>query len=152
MKLGKNFTLEELTKSQQGTRLGIDNTPSEEVFNNLRNLVENLLQPLRNKIALPITISSGYRCKELNRVIGGAKNSDHVQGYAADIEVPGLDNKSLFTMIRIYFKFTKLILEFYEEGKPDSGWVHASYNPLDLKQECLIATRENGKVVYRKFR
>ncbi len=120
MKLSNNFTLEEFYKSQTAIRNGIDNTPSAEVIVNLECLVRNLLQPLRDKLGRGIRVSSGYRCQELNRRIGGALNSDHTKGYAK-IEVQGMDNKELF-LLRGNFKF-KLILEFYEEGIPDSGWV-----------------------------
>lgn len=149
MKLSNNFTLEEFYKSQTAIRNGIDNAPSDEVIVNLECLVRNLLQPLRDKLGRGIRVSSGYRCQELNRRIGGALNSDHTKGYAADIEVQGMDNKELFLFVRDNFKFTKLILEFYEEGIPDSGWLHLSYNPSELKRYCYIAKKDSkGKTIY----
>lgn len=148
MQLSKNFSLQELTKSQQGTRLGIDNTPSDAVINNLQVLVNNILQPLRDMLGKPISISSGYRSFELNTAIGGSRTSEHCFGYAADIEVPGMDNKELFNLIKKNFKFTQLILEFYQEGIPDSGWVHVSYNPTNLKNQSLLAVKQNNKTVY----
>lgn len=150
MQLTKNFSLAEMIKSQQGTRLGIDNTPNREVIQALQNLCKGVLQPLRDNLGMVVSVSSGYRSVELNRAIGGSPTSDHCKGYAADIEVPGMDNKELFNYIRKHFKFTQLILEFYEEGIPDSGWIHVSYNPDNLKCECLTATKKNGKTVYTK--
>lgn len=148
MHLSKNFTLAELTKSQTAIRLGIDNTPSEDILNNLKGLVENVLQPLRDFWNRPITVSSGYRSVELNKTIGGSNTSEHCKGYAADIEIIGVDNRYLFEYIKKNMKFTQLILEFYEEGIPDSGWIHLSFNPDNLKCESLIASKKNGRTVY----
>lgn len=150
MQLSKNFSLQEMTKSQSGVRLGIDNTPSSEIINNLSNLVTNILQPLRDFWNRPITVSSGYRSTELNKAVGGSPSSEHCKGYAADIEIVGVDNFTLFEYIKKNMKFTQLILEFYEEGIQDSGWIHVSFNPANLKNECLKATKVNGKTVYTK--
>lgn len=148
MKLSNNFTLEELTKSQQAVRQGIDNTPSQTVVNNLSELVLKVLQPLREQLGKMIHVSSGYRSVELNKAIGGSKTSDHCLGYAADIEVQGISNKQLFDYIKANFKFTQLILEFYNPSDENSGWVHVSYNPSNLKCQCLIAVKEQGKTKY----
>lgn len=150
MLLSKNFTLEEMTKSQQGLRLGIDNTPSKDVIQNLSHLVVNILQPIRDALGKPIVISSGYRCIALNKAIGGSSTSDHCKGMAADIEIPGVDNRELFNYIRSNFKFKQVILEFYKEGIDDSGWVHVSYDQNNLKNESLLATSVAGKTVYSK--
>lgn len=149
MKLSHNFTLAELTKSETAIRRGINNTPSASVVENLQRLVNNVLQPIRNKFG-PLIITSGYRSPQLNVAIGGSPTSDHVLGMAADIEAPGLDNKQLAIYIRDNFKFTQLILEFYTEGEPSSGWVHVSYDEKNLKQEVLTAVKRNGKTVYLK--
>lgn len=149
MQLSKNFTLAELCKSEVAIRRNIDNTPSEKVKNNLQILVNNVLQPLRDKFG-PVTITSGYRSPAVNTAVGGSPVSDHCLGMAADIEIVGVDNKKLAEHIRDNFKFTQLILEFYTEGDPDSGWVHVSYDKDDLKCNVLRAVKENGKTVYHK--
>jgi hypothetical protein len=149
MQLSKNFTLAELCKSEVAIRRNIDNTPSEKVKNNLQVLVDNVLQPLRDKFG-PVTITSGYRSPAVNTAVGGSPVSDHCLGMAADIEIVGVDNKKLAEHIRDNFKFTQLILEFYTEGDPDSGWVHVSYDKDDLKCNVLRAVKENGKTVYHK--
>lgn len=148
MKLTNNFTLEELTKSQQAVRNGIDNTPDETVIKNLTELARNVLQPLRERLGMPVSVSSGYRSVELNKVIGGSNTSEHCYGYAADIEIHGMSNKQLFDYIKANFKFTQLILEFYNPKDENSGWVHVSYNPSNLKKQCLMAVKENGKTKY----
>jgi len=95
MKLSDNFSLSEFTKSQTALRNGIDNTPSEEVIENLKALCENVLQPIREYFLMPVFISSGFRCVELNHKIGSSISSQHVQGQAADIEIFGVSNKEL---------------------------------------------------------
>ncbi len=148
MKLSKNFSLEELTKSDLATRLCVDNTPDETVTANLQELVDNILQPLRDKFG-PVVISSGYRSPEVNTKVGGSKTSHHCFGYAADIEALGIDNLDLALYIKDNLKFTQLILEFYRSGVPDSGWVHIAYNKDDLKGQELTAVKESGRTQYR---
>jgi zinc D-Ala-D-Ala carboxypeptidase len=149
MKLSNNFSLEELTRSTTATRLCIDNTPSAQVVENLQALARNVLQPVRNYLG-PVTISSGYRSPDLNKAIGGSRTSDHCLGFAADIQITNYDNQKLAKHIQAEGGFTQLILEFYEEGRPNSGWVHVSYNPANLKNECLRAVKQAGKTVYLK--
>ena len=147
MKLSKNFSLEELTKSDTAVRRGISNVPSEDVTNNIQELVDNVLQPIRDRLG-PVVVTSGYRSPELNTAIGGSKTSDHCLGMAADIEVLGIDNKVTAEYIRDNLVFTQLILEFYKDGVPDSGWVHVSFDTKDLKKQVLRADKVNGKTHY----
>ena len=94
MQLTEHFTLEEFTFSSTAKARGIYNTiSSQRVIENLRNLCEQVLEPLRSYANQPITISSGYRCKALNKVVGGARNSQHMTGEAADIHIPLYDFK-----------------------------------------------------------
>ena len=94
MQLTEHFTLEEFTFSSTAKARGIDNTVSNHrVIENLKNLCEQVLEPLRSYANQPITISSGYRCKALNKVVGGAHNSQHMTGEAADIHIPLYDFK-----------------------------------------------------------
>ena len=149
MNLSKNFTLDELCKSEIAIRRSIDNIPTETVISNLQALVLNVLQPIRNSLG-PITINSGYRSPAVNVAVGGSPTSDHCLGMAADIEISGYDNKTLAKFIEQNFKFTQLILEFYEDEQPASGWVHVSFDPNDLKCQTLRAVKQNGKTVYLK--
>jgi uncharacterized protein YcbK (DUF882 family) len=137
MKLTQHFTLEEMIKSQTGARKGIDNTPGPEVIENLKHLCENVLEKIRANFARPITINSGYRGPALNKAIGGAKNSQHLTGQAADIEIAGIDNKTLFNWIKDNLQFDQLILEYYKEDVPNSGWVHVSWNSLRNRKHVL---------------
>ena len=148
MKLTANFSLEELTKSDTGLRLGLDNTPDDEQLANLVALCECVLQPVRDHFGKGVKVNSGLRTLAVNRAIGSKDTSDHTKGMAADIEIPGVANAELAQWIVNNLEFRQVILEFYTPGIPDSGWVHVSYNPADNKKQVLTATKQNGKTVY----
>jgi hypothetical protein len=150
MRLSKNFTLAEMTKSQMAIRNGIDNTPSQAEIENMKKLANMVLQPVRDRFG-PVSISSGFRSVSVNSLVGGSPNSDHTRGMAADIEVPGVSNLEVAQWIAENLKFTQLILEFYTDDIPDSGWVHVAYNENKIVNEILRATRgANGRTIYLK--
>jgi hypothetical protein len=148
MNLSANFTLKELTKSDTATRLGLDNTPDEATIENLKALCENVLQPVRDHYGKGVKVNSAFRSPESNAAVGGSKTSDHCKGMAADIEIPGVANAELAQWIMDNLDYTQLILEFYTPGIPDSGWVHVSYDPDNLKKQELTATKVAGKTTY----
>lgn len=148
MNLSANFTLKELTKSDTATRLGIDNTPDEAVIESLKLLCENVLQPVRDHFGKSVTVNSGFRSPETNQATGGSKTSGHCKGQAADIEIEGISNPDLAHWIMDNCDYTQLILEFYTQGQPNSGWVHVSYDPNNLKKQELTATKVAGKTTY----
>ena len=148
MNLTTNFTLSELTKSETALRKGLDNEPTQDVIAALQTLAVNVLQPVRNHYGRSVKVNSGYRSPEVNASVGGSKTSDHCKGQAADIEIVGVANADLATYIRDELQFTQLILEFYTPGVPDSGWVHVSYDPANLKKQVMTATKRDGKTVY----
>ena len=148
MNLSANFKLSELIKSETAMRLDIDNTPNEEQIESLRLLCENILQPVRDHFGKPVKISSGFRCSALNQAAGGSSNSDHCRGQACDFEIDGVPNPELASWIETNLKYTQLILEFYTQGQPNSGWVHCSYSPSSLKGQSLTATKVAGKTTY----
>jgi hypothetical protein len=148
MNLSTNFSLKELTKSDTATRLGIDNTPDEEALDNLKTLCDKVLQPVREHFGKSVTVNSGYRSPESNAAVGGSKTSDHCKGQAADIEIDGLPNPELAQWIMDNLDYTQLILEFYTQGQPNSGWVHVSYDPNNLKKQELTAVKVAGKTQY----
>jgi hypothetical protein len=146
--LSTNFSLHELTKSETALRMGLDNTPDEEATENLRLLCEKVLQPVRDHYGKGVKVNSAYRSPESNAAVGGSKTSDHCKGMAADIEIPGVANADLAQWIMDNLDYTQLILEFYTQGIPDSGWVHVSYDPNNLKNQELTATKIAGKTTY----
>lgn len=148
MNLTTNFSLAEMVKSETALRHDMDNTPGEAEIENLKRLAEKVLQPVRDHYGKGVKVNSGYRHPEVNAKVGGSKTSDHCKGQAADIEIPGVPNADLAKWISENLEYTQLILEFYTPGIPDSGWVHVSYNPADLKKQNLTATKKDGKTVY----
>jgi hypothetical protein len=148
MILSKSFTLNELTKSQEATRLGIDNTPNEEHILNLKLLCENVLQPIRDYYGMPVSVSSGYRSAKLCEAIGSSSKSQHTKGQAADFEIFGVANKDLADFVVKNLDYDQCILEFWNENEPNSGWVHCSFNALGNRKQFLKAEKLNGRVVY----
>jgi len=127
MQISDHFTLSELTKSSTAERLGIANEPGSVEVENLIMVCDQVLEPVRNHYGIPFAPNSGFRCLELNRAIGSSGNSQHVKGEAVDFEVPGISNKEVALWVMENCEFDQLILEFYKEEIPDSGWVHCSY-------------------------
>lgn len=144
MKLSKNFSLSEMVKSQTAARHDIINVPGRSELDNLKTLVKEVLQPVRDHFG-PVTINSGFRCLELNRKIGSSDRSQHTKGMAADLEVPGVDNKAVAEWIRDNLDFDQLILEFYYDNDPSSGWVHVSFNPEGNRNQCLTINKHGVK-------
>ena len=148
MQLTNNFSLHELTKSETALRMGFDNTPGEAETEALRLLCEKVLQPVGGDYGKGGKVNSGFRSPESNAAVGGSKTSDHCLGRAADIEIPGVPNAELAQWIMDNLEYTQLILEFYTPGIPDSGWVHVSYDPDNLKKQELTAMKVAGKTQY----
>jgi Uncharacterized protein conserved in bacteria len=148
MNFTKNFTLSELTKSETALRKGLDNAPSQDIISALQVLAVHVLQPIRDHYGVGVKVNSGYRSPEVNASVGGSKTSDHCKGQAADIEIPGVANAELAEYIKERLQFTQLILEFYTPGVSDSGWVHVSYDPSNLKKQVMTAVKRDGKTVY----
>ena len=152
MKLSANFELAELIKSQVAERKGIPNNPSPDQIDNLKSLCINVLQPIRSEFDKPVIISSGFRSAELCIAIGSKPTSQHADGKAADLEIPGVDNMELAMWIKNNLNFDQLILEFYKDGQPNSGWVHVSWNGDNNRNQTLRAVRDdNDKVVYKPW-
>ena len=148
MKLSENFSLLELTKSQTAERKGIDNTPGTEHQENLKKLCENVLQPVRDHFERVVSVSSGYRSQELCLAIGSKTTSQHAKGMAADFEIFGLSNKELADWINENLDYDQLILEYWKESDPNSGWVHCSFHEGDNRRQYLRAYKEDGKTKY----
>lgn len=153
MKLSEHLDLAEVVKSDSAKRKGISNMPTPEHIENFKKLAVNVFEPIRKHFGVPIHISSGYRSKELNAVIGGAKNSDHLFGMALDLDQQGhssgVTNKQVFDFIKDNLKFKQLIWEGGTKQEPD--WVHVSYDEKNLKKEVLLATLVKGKMQYSKY-
>lgn len=135
MKLGKYFTLEELTV----TNSKFLNVPGISERTALAELVKNVLDPAREELGFPIKVNSGYRSSAVNKAVGGAATSQHVKGQAADLDCA--DNAKLFNIIRDNFVFDQLIWEAGDDNQP--AWVHVSYRTQGNRYEVL--KMKNGK-------
>lgn len=123
----KYFTLTELSKSSTAKAKGITNTPPPNVIENLVALVDNVLDPIREQWGKPIFVNSGYRSPALNTAIGGAKNSAHLYGEAADIGAgTQADNRKLFEMIKAMHVNGKIVFDQLID-ESNYAWIHISY-------------------------
>ena len=128
------FSITEMIKSATAKRLGIDNTPSEDIKNSLTLFIEKILDPIREDWGSPIIVSSGYRCPELNKAVGGAKTSGHLYGFCADLQVKGdlrkFSNFVIEWMKDHHMKFDELLFE----KSSNVTWLHFCWIGKDGKQ------------------
>lgn len=164
MQLSRNFDLKEFTRSRTAAKYGLDNTPAAEHLENLKALAVNILQPARNrynqiknagrdmKKNYPIHIGSGYRSPKVNELTpGSAKNSQHCNGEAADLDTAH-DNALIFNIIKNEMPFDQLIWEYGDDDAPE--WIHVSYKRNgENRGEVLKASydRINRKINYVYF-
>ena len=148
MNLSRNFSLQELIKSDTAIRKGINNNPNAEQIEKLKDLCENILQPVRDHFGR-VKVPSGFRSPDLCIAINSSVNSQHAKAEAADFEVIGTDNAELADWIYKNLNFDQLILEFYTPGEPNSGWIHCSYTPDQPRKQFLWAYKSEGKTKYK---
>ncbi|MCP4354369.1 MAG: peptidase M15 [Proteobacteria bacterium] len=140
MRLSKNLTLSEVTKSNTAIKKNIPNQPTKQHLQNLTVLAQKVFQPIRDYFDKPIYISSGYRSKELNKYIGGASRSQHSKGEAIDIDNDfrnSVTNKEIFDYIKDNLDFDQLINE------QNYSWIHVSYKSSGNRNKVLDMV--NGK-------
>lgn len=130
----KYFSLAEMTRSDTARRLGIDNTPSDSIKKNLTLFIEKVLDPIREDWGGPIIVSSGYRCPELNKAVGGVNTSGHMYGFCADLQVKGdlrkFSNFVIEWMKEHQMKYDQIIWE--KSG--NVTWLHFCWIGKDGKQ------------------
>lgn len=126
----KYFTIKELCSSFTAIQKKIDNTPNSSIVNNLKQLVDCILDPLRERYGKPIKVNSGYRCIALNEAVKGSKTSQHIKGLAADITAGSpKENKILFNLAQeLKLPFDQLIDE------KQFRWIHISFSKNPRKQ------------------
>lgn len=140
MNLSPHFTLGEMTV----THSSHDNTPTEVQVEALKKLCENILEPLREHFGLPIIVTSGFRSPKVNVEFGGADNSEHLFGEAADIHIPGVANADIWRFIDgSDLEFDQLIAEKLSETDGAAGWIHVSYRPESARKQAFSFDGEN---------
>lgn len=147
MRLSKNFVLSEVTRSNIAKRLGIENEPSKKHLQNIKNIIINLIQPMRDAIG-PIRISSGYRSPNVNRAVNGSFKSQHCKGEALDLQFWSdgeISNKAIYDwVLSSDVEFDQMINEF------DFSWIHISLKDKDNRKQVLEAYKdEDGDTKYR---
>lgn len=135
----KNFKLSEFFVSSTADKNGIKNEPSLDkratIERNINLLVDNVLDPIRDKFCAPVIITSGYRCPQVNKLVGGANNSQHMSGCAADFHIKGftyLMMRQVFLNIYDTMEFDQLI---YYRSK---NFIHVSYVENGNRHEAFI--------------
>ena len=126
----KYFTIKELCYSDTAKKYKIDNTPSEEIIENLTEFIENILDLLREAWGSPIKVNSGYRCEKLNRAVNGSKTSEHLLGTAYDIDTANNQNKIFIEWLYDYLNKNEILFSQLINEKPDNNnpsWVHLSF-------------------------
>ncbi len=125
--LSRNFRLSEFMASAAAKRNGIYNIAQWEDIERLRALCVNVCQPVRDALGFPIFISSGFRCKQLNDIVGGVPNSQHLDGSAADLYVADeAERHKIFEFIKANLTFDQVIRE-HRASNPNNWWIHVSY-------------------------
>ena len=144
MKLSPHFDLSEFTVSQEAARNGIDNHPPEYALENLKRVAQ-WLEGVRILLGVPIIISSGYRCLELNTLVKGSAKSQHVLGQAVDFNAPGFGGPRhvVDRIIDAGMMYDQLILEF-----PPNGWVHASVVEHGGRKQALLIDKNGTTPLY----
>ena len=134
------FTVGELIKSDTAIKYGINNSPDALILSRLKELIAKLLNPIREAWGSPILVSSGYRCKELNAKVGGAKTSAHLLGYAADLIPKNGRIKEFIAFVQNFLR-TKGIP--FDQCIDEYGrWVHVGLkNGVGLQRKQIFKIR-----------
>ena len=147
--ISKHISDKEGVYSITAKRLGLDNVPGQFLLGNMKELAEQVFEPLREWVGGPIRINSFYRSKVLNKAIGGSTTSQHCKGQAIDIDDTNCKktNAEMYAWIKENLNFDQMIWEFGDDKNPN--WVHVSYvNESDNRNRCLKAYKEGGKTKY----
>ena len=154
--ISEHISYIEATNSITAKRHNIDNTPNKEQLSRMKELADNIFEPLRKGLGnKPINIAIFYRSPELNEKIKGAKNSQHMalNGAAIDLDndscINCSTNKELFDYIKDNLEFDQLIWEFGDDSNP--GWVHVSYNKGKNRKQVLLSKKVDSKTVYYNY-
>lgn len=144
MKLSDHFTLEELTRSDTATRMSLDQMPPLAILDTLKNTAEQM-ELVRILLGnRPILISSGYRCKALNRLVGGSEKSAHLSGAAIDFTCPEFG-----TPQEVVKELAKSSMLSFDQLIYEGKWVHISF-AYPRRREVLTANFAHGGVTYTK--
>lgn len=145
--ISAHITYAEATRSEMAIRHGLDNTPNSSILVNMRLVAENIFEPIRMHFGVKLGVTSFFRSPEVNKVVGGARFSQHCTGQAIDIDGDGsgIRNSDILGWVLDNLNFDQMIWEF---GGVQPAWVHVSYKPTGNRKQVLRALKLNGKTVY----
>ena len=148
-KISKHVSWKEGTYSRTGDRRGLDNTPNKDQIKCMKEIAENLFEPLREWVGGPIKINSMFRGEPVNTAIGGSKYSQHMKGQAMDIDdtFGHKTNAEMYYYIKDNLDFDQMVWEFGTDKNPN--WIHISYvTHRPNRKKLTVALTKNGKTVY----
>ena len=148
-KISKHVSYKEGVRSRTADRRGLDNTPNEEQLKCMKEVAENLFEPLREWVGGPIKINSFFRGEPVNTAIGGSKYSQHMKGQAIDIDdtFGHKTNAEMYHYIKDNLDFDQMIWEFGTDKNPN--WLHISWvSHRPNRKKLTIAKKVNGRTKY----
>lgn len=153
----RHVAYKEVVRSITARRRNIKNIPTEEQLARIKILCEKVFEPLRKHVKKPIYISSMFRSAKLNKVLGGAKRSQHManKGAAMDLDAQTfgkVTNRELGDYIKDNLEFDQLIYEDWDEDFDDYAWIHCSYNEGNNRNQVLVMKRVKGRVKYEIYK
>ena len=147
--ISKHISYHEGTYSQTGVRRNLDNTPNEDQLKCMKEVSENLFEPLREWVGGPIKINSFFRGEPVNTAIGGSRKSQHMKGQAIDIDdtFGHKTNAEMYHYIKDNLDFDQLIWEFGTDENPN--WLHISWvSHRPNRKKLTIAKKVDGRTKY----
>ena len=148
-RISKHISWHEGTYSRTGERLNLDNTPNEQQLKCMKEVAENLFEPLREWVGGPIKINSFFRGEPVNTAIGGEKRSQHMKGQAIDMDdtFGHKTNAEMYHYIKDNLDFDQMIWEFGTDKNPN--WLHISWvSHRPNRKKLTIAKKVNGRTKY----
>lgn len=150
--ISKHISYSEATKSQTAVKYRKDNTPDASQLEAMKYIAETVFEPLREHFKKPIAVTSFFRSKPVNVLLGGATNSQHCKGEAMDLDADvlgGLTNADIFYFVKDNLVFDQLIWEFGSDKQP--GWVHVSCKKAKNRKQLLKSIKNNYQTEYVKW-
>ena len=147
--ISEHISYKEATHSNTALRRDLDNTPNDEQLKCMKEVAENLFEPLRKWVGGPIKVNSFFRGEPVNTAIGGSKRSQHMKGQAIDIDdtFGYKTNAEMYHYIKDNLDFDQMIWEFGDDKNPN--WIHISWvSHRPNRKKLTIAKKVNGKTKY----
>lgn len=150
--ISEHISWDEACSAASAKKHGIINIPNPGHITRMKIVANNIFEPARYYAGVPLYVPSFYRCPELNKAVGGSRNSQHILGEAIDFKNngKGITNGQLFYHIAGTFFFDQLIWEFGDYDNP--GWLHASFKITGNRNKITMAYKQNGNDVYDHFK